>query len=34
MPGNVQPMLASPAERPPDGSKWVYEIKWDGMRAL
>ena len=34
MPGNVQPMLASPADHPPEGSNWVYEIKWDGVRAI
>ena len=27
-------MLATLADRPPDGSKWVYEIKWDGVRAI
>ena len=34
MPANVQPMLASPADHPPEGSNWVYEIKWDGVRAI
>ena len=34
MPANVEPMLASLADRPPKGSKWVYEIKWDGVRAI
>ena len=27
-------MMASPADRPPAGSNWVYEIKWDGVRAI
>jgi bifunctional non-homologous end joining protein LigD len=34
----VLPMLASPAEEvaglPTDGSRWAYEVKWDGMRVL
>ena len=34
MPANVQPMLATLADRPPEGSKWIYEIKWDGVRAI
>jgi bifunctional non-homologous end joining protein LigD len=34
MPGSVEPMLASAADRPPEGSNWVYEIKWDGVRAI
>ncbi len=34
MPANIQPMLATLANRPPEGSKWVYEIKWDGVRAI
>jgi bifunctional non-homologous end joining protein LigD len=27
-------MTAFAAERPPGGSNWLYEIKWDGVRAL
>jgi bifunctional non-homologous end joining protein LigD len=34
MPQAVAPMLAQLAERPPAGPNWVYEIKWDGVRAL
>jgi bifunctional non-homologous end joining protein LigD len=34
MPANIQPMLATLADHPPEGSKWVYEIKWDGVRAI
>jgi bifunctional non-homologous end joining protein LigD len=34
MPGFFTPMLASSAEKPPRGEKWVYEIKWDGVRVL
>ena len=29
-----QSMLATPIDRPPDGANWVYEIKWDGVRAI
>ena len=34
MPRSVQPMLATLAEHPPSGADWLYEIKWDGVRAL
>ena len=35
MPDVVHPMLATLAEEPPqDGDDWLYEIKWDGYRAL
>ena len=34
MPTSLSPMLAMAAERPPPGSGWVYEIKWDGMRVV
>jgi bifunctional non-homologous end joining protein LigD len=35
MPEQVQPMLATLAEEPPeDEEHWLYEIKWDGYRAL
>ena len=34
MPTTITPMLASLAETPPLGGDWVYEIKWDGVRAL
>jgi bifunctional non-homologous end joining protein LigD len=27
-------MLATPAEAPPEGDRWAYEIKWDGIRAI
>jgi len=27
-------MLAVKADRPPVGEQWVYELKWDGIRAL
>ena len=28
------PMLATPAEEVPRGASWVFEVKWDGYRAL
>lgn len=34
MPKKISPMLASIGERIPTGSDWVFEIKWDGVRAI
>ena len=34
MPARIVPMLARPAERPPDGEDWGFEVKWDGIRAI
>jgi bifunctional non-homologous end joining protein LigD len=34
MPSCIEPMLASLATKPPVGDQWLYEIKWDGIRAL
>ena len=34
MPATLEPMLASLATKPPTGDQWLYEIKWDGVRAL
>ncbi|MFY9580533.1 MAG: DNA ligase D [Gaiellaceae bacterium] len=28
------PMLATPAEEVPRGSGWLFEVKWDGYRAI
>lgn len=33
MPAVIGPMLATLAEEPPTGPGWLYEIKWDGVRA-
>jgi bifunctional non-homologous end joining protein LigD len=30
----VEPMLARPADKPPDSSDYIYEMKWDGLRAM
>jgi bifunctional non-homologous end joining protein LigD len=34
MPNTIQPMLASIAEEPFDDPNWLFEIKWDGYRAI
>lgn len=33
-PSHIEPMLATAVTRPPSGPQWLYEIKWDGVRAL
>ena len=33
-PSEVQPMLATLADKPFDAPAWLYEIKWDGYRAV
>jgi bifunctional non-homologous end joining protein LigD len=33
-PTDVQPMLATLVDKPVDDAGWVYELKWDGYRAL
>src|SRR5437899_1638019 len=34
MPSRVEPMLATLADRPFSDPHWLFEIKWDGVRAL
>jgi bifunctional non-homologous end joining protein LigD len=34
MPDAVEPMKAAIADRPPQGDDWLFEIKWDGVRAI
>ncbi len=34
MPQRIEPMLATLERALPEGSEWVYEIKWDGFRGL
>ncbi len=34
LPANLEPMLATAVTKPPAGSQWFYEVKWDGIRAL
>ncbi len=33
-PAPFRPMLAQPVERPFDRPGWLFEVKWDGVRAL
>jgi bifunctional non-homologous end joining protein LigD len=34
MPSKVEPMLATLGDRPFSDPNWLFEIKWDGVRAL
>jgi bifunctional non-homologous end joining protein LigD len=34
MPTVIHPMLATPTEHPFDSPDWLFEIKWDGYRAV
>src|ERR1035438_1790166 len=34
MPAAIEPMTAMLAERVPGGEDWLFEVKWDGVRAL
>jgi bifunctional non-homologous end joining protein LigD len=34
MPSTIHPMLATPVDKPFDGDEWLFEIKWDGYRAV
>ena len=34
MPATIHPMLAESVEEPFDGTDWLFEIKWDGYRAI
>jgi bifunctional non-homologous end joining protein LigD len=34
MPGAIHPMLATSIDDPFDGPDWLFEIKWDGYRAV
>jgi DNA ligase D-like protein (predicted ligase)/DNA ligase D-like protein (predicted 3'-phosphoesterase) len=31
---DIEPMLADSVDVPPKGDKYIYEVKWDGIRAL
>ena len=33
-PEDIKPMLATLVDEPVDEPGWLYEIKWDGYRAL
>ena len=30
----IEPMKATIADRPPKGEEWLFEVKWDGVRAI
>ena len=34
IPGNIKPMKATLVDAPFDDPGWIYEIKWDGYRAI
>ena len=34
LPRTISPMLATLAAHPPSGDEWLYEVKWDGVRAI
>ena len=34
MPASIEPMKATLADRVPRGEEWLFEIKWDGVRAV
>jgi len=34
MPVALEPMTATLTEKPPRGSEWLFEVKWDGVRAI
>src|SRR5215469_10691423 len=34
MPSAVETMKAALTERPPRGADWLFEVKWDGVRAI
>jgi hypothetical protein len=34
LPAFVQPMAAQVVQRLPEGDEWMYEVKFDGYRAL
>jgi bifunctional non-homologous end joining protein LigD len=34
MPLAIHPMLAESVDKPFDGAEWLFEIKWDGYRAV
>jgi bifunctional non-homologous end joining protein LigD len=34
MPFDVEPMLATLTSKPSEEGSWVYEVKWDGFRAI
>lgn len=34
LPEDIKPMLATLVDEPVEGAEWLYEVKWDGYRAI
>jgi bifunctional non-homologous end joining protein LigD len=34
MPDAITPMMATLTDKPPRGDDWLFEVKWDGVRAI
>jgi len=34
MPESIEPMAATVTDYPPRGNDWLFEVKWDGVRAI
>jgi len=34
MPSAIEPMKSTLVDRPPRGDGWLFEVKWDGVRAI
>src|SRR5450432_671439 len=34
IPAAIEPMKSTLVERPPHGDDWLFEVKWDGVRAI
>jgi bifunctional non-homologous end joining protein LigD len=34
MPTSIEPMKALLVDKPPHGEDWLFEVKWDGVRAI
>ncbi|HUA61193.1 MAG TPA: DNA ligase D [Verrucomicrobiae bacterium] len=34
MPEAIEPMKSTLIDRPPSGDDWLFEVKWDGVRAI
>ncbi|HEY0743216.1 MAG TPA: DNA ligase D [Chryseosolibacter sp.] len=34
IPSDIKPMLATLVDKPSDAKGWLYEVKWDGFRAI
>jgi bifunctional non-homologous end joining protein LigD len=34
MPAAIEPMMSTLVDKPPRGDDWLFEVKWDGVRAI